>query len=85
MSHLTRARLIRYAPWIGILILVIGFLYSTIFTGIPDQDPTPQMVADFQRHSKIAEVIHTSGIITLFAGFILRVALKLTGSRASNS
>ncbi len=80
MSHQTRARLIRYSPWVGILILAIGFIYSTIFAGIPYQDPTPQMQEDFQRHTEIADTIHTTGIITLFAGFILRIALKLTTS-----
>lgn len=52
----------------GILLAILGFGYDVMFAGIPYQDPTPKMEANYQFHSMVADVIFWSGVLVLMAG-----------------
>ena len=50
-----------YLISIGILLLIGGFIYDVMFAGIPYQDPTPVIQANYDRHSGIASSIMQAG------------------------
>lgn len=52
----------------GLAILVAGFVYDVAFAGIPYQDPTPGMVADYARHARVASLIRWVGFLVALAG-----------------
>ena len=54
----------------GIGLLIAGFAYDMMFAGIPYQDPTPQLTADFEHHSRVASVIMWFGIGLLILGCV---------------
>ena len=41
--------------------ILAGFVYDVLFAGIPYQDPTPQMQADYDFHAKLASVARWVG------------------------
>jgi hypothetical protein len=65
---------------VGLLVLVGGFAYDTMFAGLPYQDPTPQMSARYAHHSRIAGVICWTGVAVFLLGglgsIIRRVARR---------
>lgn len=50
-----------YLISIGILLLIGGFIYDVMFAGIPYQDPTPVLQANYDRHSGIASSFMQAG------------------------
>ena len=50
-----------YLLSIGIVLLICGFIYDVMFAGIPYQDPTPVLQANYDRHSGIASSIMKAG------------------------
>ena len=56
---------------IGLCLVLGGFAYDLAFAGIPYQDPTPAMSADYARHAQIASVIRWAGV----AGILLAGAV----------
>jgi len=58
---------------LGLGIILSGFCYDVMFAGIPFQDPTPELTAQYMFHAHIAETIRGAGfvifLIGLFAGF----------------
>lgn len=57
----------------GLLLLVAGFIYDVMFAGIPYQDPTPEMTANYNRQAGIAATIRWWGIGTLVFGVLLSI------------
>jgi hypothetical protein len=57
-----------YLISIGILLLIGGFIYDVMFAGIPYQDPTPILLANYDRHSGIAASIMQAGTALLSLG-----------------
>jgi hypothetical protein len=64
----------RFLP---VLLLVAGmaflggaFVYRVLFAGIPYQDPTPEMTANYDRHARIAGGLALIGATTLLAGAV---------------
>jgi hypothetical protein len=45
----------------GLLLLMLGFCYDLLFAGIPYQDPTPELTASYEFHSRVAERIEPAG------------------------
>lgn len=62
---------------VGLLLMAGGFVYDTMFAGLPYQDPTPEMSARYAFHSRIASIFYLSGagafVIGLTAGVIRRL------------
>jgi hypothetical protein len=63
---------------LGIIIVFAGFMYDVLFAGIPYQDPTPALTANYNFYSQIASMIRWSGIGICIIGGILMVIRWLT-------
>ncbi len=53
----------------GLGIFFGGFVYDVAFAGIPYQDPTPAMAADYAHHARVASLIRWAGLLVALAGF----------------
>jgi hypothetical protein len=55
----------RFWPFVlimfGIMTIILGLMYDVLFAGIPYQDPTPAMIANYNFHSQIASIIRWVG------------------------
>ena len=58
-------------PVLGILIVLIGFVYDILFAGIPYQDPTPAMQSQYDFHSFIAGLFYKTGGVVFLIGLLL--------------
>lgn len=58
---------------IGMILLIGGFVYDVIFAGIPYPDPTPELLASYNKHASIASVIRWSGVIIALAGCLFLI------------
>jgi hypothetical protein len=71
----------------GTALFVAGFAYDVVFAGIPYQDPTPEMAADYARHARVASLIRWAGLGLVLpgviAGFARRIARR--ARRAASS
>jgi hypothetical protein len=73
------------APVIGILIVISGFVYDVLFAGIPYQDPTPELQAQYDFHSSVAGWFYKTGGILLLAGLLaIPIILKKTKQTGAN-
>jgi hypothetical protein len=61
----------------GFVLIIAGFVYNVVFAGIPYQDPPPELVARYNTHTTIAQTITTTGIITMLAGIVGGIVLRL--------
>jgi hypothetical protein len=57
----------------GLFLLVGGFIYDAMFAGIPYQDPTPEMLARYNHHSRIASTIQGSGFGIFLFGLLASI------------
>lgn len=64
----------RYAVWIGMLLLLLGFIYDVIFAGIPYQDAPPHILIKYNRNRDIANAIIGAGL----AIFVVALLVKLS-------
>ncbi len=53
---------------VGILVIFAGLVYDVLFAGIPYQDPTPALAAQYAFHAQIASMIRWSGFWISIAG-----------------
>lgn len=53
---------------LGAALILSGFFYDVIFAGLPFQDPTPAMQAEWLLHKRIATRIEMAGAVILCAG-----------------
>lgn len=68
----------------GLGLFAGGFLYDLIFAGLPYQDPTPEMTANYMRHSGIASAVRWLGLgIILWGGAV--GATRLVARQRSGS
>ena len=72
---------------LGITIIFFGFFYDVLFAGIPYQDPTPAMVANYNFHAAIASMIRwigagisLLGIIVIMVRWVLGLSRKQDGN-----
>jgi hypothetical protein len=61
----------------GIVLFVSGFAYDILFAGIPYQDPSPQMQANYTFHARIASAIQRVGVAALLGGLATGVVRRL--------
>lgn len=55
---------------LGAGIVVVGFVYDILFAGIPYQDPTPELQADYNFHSSVAGMLYKTGGIVMLLGLL---------------
>jgi hypothetical protein len=48
--------------FLGLAIILAGFVYDVLFAGIPYPDPTPALTASYNFHALIASIIRWSGL-----------------------
>ena len=64
----------RFWPYIliaaGFLLIISGFIYDIFFAGIPYQDPTPEMSANYFWHAHIASTIRWCGVGVFLFGAV---------------
>lgn len=68
----------------SLIVILIGFVYGSIFAGIPYQDPSPDMSANYNFHVSVSNIILVIGLCTLFlgiAGAISKFILKKLGKK----
>jgi len=58
----------------GLIVILFGFIYGLIFAGIPYQDPTPEMSANYDFHFSVSNIILVIGFGALLLGMIGAVA-----------
>lgn len=68
---------------IGIDIFVVGFYYMAIKAGIPYQDPTPEMLREYNRNMMIGEVVSLGGGIIILLDIIGWITYFITHSANS--
>lgn len=61
---------------VGIILMLCGFFYEATYVSIPYQDATPEMIANYQHHSKIASLQLRGGLAIGVLGSLLRMILK---------
>jgi uncharacterized membrane protein YidH (DUF202 family) len=62
---------------LGSLLIVAGFLYDLAFAGIPYQDPTPSLQANWELQQNVAAFIIITGVIVFIAGIVWFALKKL--------
>ena len=57
---------------IGVLFLIIGILFDTFFAGIPFQDASQEILANYDKNSLISNFLMISGVFITLLGLILK-------------
>ena len=57
----------------GVALGVFGFLYDAFFAGIPFQDPSPELEAEWRFHNMVSNYIIVSGLVILIIGALVGV------------
>ena len=57
----------------GLALLGSGLLYDTMFAGIPYQDPTPEMLARYERESAVSSTTMMTGVWVFVFGMVVYV------------
>lgn len=55
----------------GVALIIAGFVYDVMFAGIPYQDPSPELQANWAFHSNVAFWIMSAGGILFSIGLLL--------------
>lgn len=58
------------APMVGITVFLTGLFYDVMFAGIPYQDPTPELAAEYAARSSDANILYSAGAFLLVAGIL---------------
>ena len=69
----------------GVGLLVLGFAYDVFFAGIPLQDPTPALRAQYASDAAVARGLELSGLVVLCCGLILGVVRRFRNSSRTAS
>lgn len=70
----------------GLVLVVAGFIYNVLFAGIPYQDPTPEMSANYDRHAHIASAICWCGFVFFLLGSFVGIGRwAIRRGRSSNA
>ena len=54
----------------GLFLSLAGFIYASIFAGVPYQDPTPEMAANYAFHTRTSTIILLLSLGILLVGLI---------------
>jgi vacuolar-type H+-ATPase subunit I/STV1 len=67
----------KYTIWTGVSSIVAGFLYDTMFAGIPPQDAPEHLAIKYNQNQQIGSFMMTTGLIITAIGAVIWIALKL--------
>jgi hypothetical protein len=65
----------------GTLLFIGGLIYSIVFSGIPYQDPTPQMYATWKLHQRVGDSLMLAGFVVLAGGLLWALARRIALTR----
>lgn len=65
--------IIKHFLWLGLLFIVIGFLYDVYFVNVPFQDPPPELLKKYVFHKNVSDIIFYFGVILLVISIIARI------------
>jgi hypothetical protein len=68
---------IKYLLYIGLVLLILSFIYDVIFINIPFQDPSPQMIENRDRQYFIKDSLFYCGLIVTACGLTERIINKI--------
>jgi len=68
-----KIKLLTFVILFGVFLVFLGFAYDLNFAGLPFQDPTPEMQANWDFHKNVAENIIFAGIMFFVAGCLLKI------------
>lgn len=57
----------------GIVLIIISFVYDTVFAGIPYQDPPPELAERYAFHAAVVSALFWLGGAVFLAGMIASV------------
>ncbi|MCZ6863644.1 MAG: hypothetical protein O7I42_25890 [Alphaproteobacteria bacterium] len=80
-SRSTMRRLPLWLVFFGLLLLGAAFVYNVLFVGLPYQDPTPALLADYQSGRERVYFLGWSGAAILVLGVIGGIARLVTRKR----
>lgn len=63
----------KHFVWLGILTIVIGFLYDTLYAGIPFQDAPPELNEKYIFNQNVSQAIIILGIALLVIGITAKI------------
>lgn len=75
---------LKYVALLGSIVIVIGLYFLMIKAGIPYQDPTQEMIEQYNRDTRIGEVFTLIGICIegiCILGFLAGVIRKKSAGR----
>jgi len=67
----------KYLGWGGVMIIVAGFVYNTVFAGIPYQDAPEYLLIEYNRHERISIWIINVGILVSAVGVLSGIVIWL--------
>lgn len=76
-------KIAKYTTWIGLILVIGGFVYDVAFAGIPYQDPPPELQLKYERDSQIASWLMQAGLVVLVIGLVLTVVARITQKKAA--
>ncbi len=62
----------KYLFLLGIVIIIIGFVYDIMFAGIPFQDPSTQLMEKYNQNTFVSDVIIKLGLLILLIGIVFK-------------
>lgn len=68
---------IRYLAFIGIAIIIAGFLYDLKYAGIPYQDLPPELLKKYTQNQNIAGNLIDTGFLVLLIAIIGAIVRKI--------
>jgi len=66
----------RHLIKIGLVLIIGGFLFELFFAGVPYQDPTEEMVIQYNRNETIAMTVMQLGLAVLIIGILIKIFTK---------
>lgn len=69
---------------IGVVILLVGLYYSVFKAGIPYQDPTPEMLQNYNRWLMQGEIMTLTGIGIIVLDVICLIVYRLIKGRLNS-
>ena len=72
-----KKRIGRFVLLLGIVLLIMGFIFEMILAGIPYQDPTPELTQKYMNYVFVAHILYKVGIPIVLLGLITIIAIKL--------
>ena len=60
----------RIILYIGLILIIGGFIYDIAFIGIPYQDPTPEIIAERTKQHIIKDIVLYLGVSLSLVGVI---------------